>query len=823
MSVLIDYSSGAFAANQAQSVGTITAGTGTYNLAVASYDSVSFSVASQETTPNNIIFNDDGTSMYIMGSATDAIYQYTLSTAWDLSTASYASKSFSTSGETTPRDFTFNNDGTKIYYVGSGSDTVYQYSLSTAYDISTASTDNKSLSIASQAGTPTGVELKSDGTKLYISDGSTDAIYQYSLSTAFDVSTGSYDSVSFSFSSQGTNTQSIFFSPDGTSLFVCDTASSNDTVYKYSLSTAWDVSTLSYANESFSLAGQDDPFGVAFKSDGTKMYMVGVTNDTIYQYSTGTATSLDISSGTYFNYTPSANTTFTFSNAPASGTAAGFALAVTGRNGAAVYDIANASYDNVDFLTKASGNGPTGVFFKPDGTKFYISDRVSYVIRQYSLTTAWDITTATEGTTKSVSSQDTKAHEVFFKPDGTKMFVLGQNNNKVFEYDLSTAWDSSTASYNNVSFDITTQETLAHGLCFNPAGTKMFTCGNDGPAIYQYDLSTAWDASSASFTQSFSVTSQDTKPTGIFFTPDGTRMIISGNGGDNIYQYSLTSGFDISTASYDNVFISISGQMTGPQGLFFKSDGTKMYALGFNNRKLRQYTTGSTATATFSYPASVEWTSGTAPDGPAIGETDVLVFLTDDGGVSYQGFQAGDAMSVPPAKSSSPAFNEASELGTATQTITTFPQTNLSTTNSGLQDYTYATDFSTSSGDTGTIFELGGSTFGLNISLYNNLIEVQGSNTTNATGDFSSHIGETGTLYVSADYQNKIDVYWYSLNTMTLIVSTPTSGDYVGTDASGVAAVGGGYVYGTGRGNFSGTITEWRNWSNTYFDFSPFV
>ena len=284
MNVSIDYTGGVFKANRAKSIGTVTAGTGPYNLASASYDNVSFSVASQETVPNNIGFNDDGTSMYIIGSATDAIYQYTLSTAWDLSTASYASKSFSTTDDVVPRDFTFNNDGTKLYYVGSSSDNVYQYSLSTAYDISTASTDNKSLYVGTQASTPTGVELKSDGTKLYISDGNTDAIYQYSLSTAFDVSTGSYDSVSFSFSSQGTNTQSIFFSPDGTSLFVCDTA--NDAVYKYSLSTAWDVSTLSYANESFSLSGQDDPFGVAFKADGTKMYMVGITNDTVYQYST---------------------------------------------------------------------------------------------------------------------------------------------------------------------------------------------------------------------------------------------------------------------------------------------------------------------------------------------------------------------------------------------------------------------------------------------------------------------------------------------------------------------------------------------------------
>jgi len=50
------------------------------------------------------------------------------------------------------------------------------------------------------------------------------------------------------------------------------------------------------------------------------------------------------------------------------------------------------------------------------------------------------------------------------------------------------------------------------------------------------------------------------------------------------------------------------------------------------------------ATVALTYPASVKWPSGTAPDAPAINETDVLVFLTDDGGTSYQGFQAGGAM-----------------------------------------------------------------------------------------------------------------------------------------------------------------------------------
>ncbi len=59
MSVLIDYSSGAFEANKAQGVGTVTAGTGTYNLAVASYDSVSFSVAAKETIPADYEFYKD--------------------------------------------------------------------------------------------------------------------------------------------------------------------------------------------------------------------------------------------------------------------------------------------------------------------------------------------------------------------------------------------------------------------------------------------------------------------------------------------------------------------------------------------------------------------------------------------------------------------------------------------------------------------------------------------------------------------------------------------------------------------------------------------
>ena len=50
------------------------------------------------------------------------------------------------------------------------------------------------------------------------------------------------------------------------------------------------------------------------------------------------------------------------------------------------------------------------------------------------------------------------------------------------------------------------------------------------------------------------------------------------------------------------------------------------------------------ATVTVTWPASVDWAGGTAPDAPASGETDVYAFYTQDGGTTYYGFQAGDAM-----------------------------------------------------------------------------------------------------------------------------------------------------------------------------------
>jgi hypothetical protein len=308
-----------------EAVGTVVSGSVGFNLAGASYDSTLFSVAGQSTFPVSIVFNDTGTKLFLLqinGSA----YQYSLSTAWDISTSSYDSVSFDPTGQVpNPYALEFANSGSKMYiqdYYGP----VYEYTLSTAYDLSTASYSSNSYDPTEVFTQGYGVIINPDGTKFYALSATEDAVFQYSLSTAYNISTASYDSKTLSLATQDGTPYDITFNNDGKILFVMGNV--NDTVFQYNLSVAYDISTGSYSGISFSVASQEDnPVAVCFKPDGTKMYVVGFTNDTIYQYSTVLAAAqLDLSTGSVFEVTPTSDIQVTLTNPAASGTSSGATL-----------------------------------------------------------------------------------------------------------------------------------------------------------------------------------------------------------------------------------------------------------------------------------------------------------------------------------------------------------------------------------------------------------------------------------------------------------------------------------------------------------------
>ena len=254
-----------------------------YKISGASYTNKSFSVT-QDTNPWSISFNSTQSKMYVTGGNTAAIYQYSLSTAGDVSTASYDSVSFSVSSQdSNPNGMAFNNDGTKMFVLGNNTDTVYQYSLSSAFDMSSASYDSVSFSVASQETTPRSIRFNNDGTSMYVAGTVTDSVYQYTLTSAFDLSTASYASKTFSFTSETSDVRAVLFNGDGTKMFMLD--GTNDDLKQYSLSTAFDVSTASYDSVSFDVSSQDNnPLALHFNSDGTVFYYAGNNTDTIYQY-----------------------------------------------------------------------------------------------------------------------------------------------------------------------------------------------------------------------------------------------------------------------------------------------------------------------------------------------------------------------------------------------------------------------------------------------------------------------------------------------------------------------------------------------------------
>ena len=60
----------------------------TLDISTATY--VQNSIATEDLTPREVVFNNDGTKMYVVGDAGNDIGEYSLSTAFDISTAAYA-------------------------------------------------------------------------------------------------------------------------------------------------------------------------------------------------------------------------------------------------------------------------------------------------------------------------------------------------------------------------------------------------------------------------------------------------------------------------------------------------------------------------------------------------------------------------------------------------------------------------------------------------------------------------------------------------------------------------------------------------------------
>ena len=208
-------------------------------------------------------------------------------------------------------DLEFSSDGLKLFTVyGSGSniggadrDGIYRFDLTSAFDISTCTfantttdLDSADLQDGSLAGdrlgaTETikqkgnrsqGISFNDDGTKVFISHKATDAsgtgrILEYNLSTAYDVSTLTLNTnAGIQVGSGSNNYMTMTFGLDGKRIFVVD--HNGYTVTQITIGSSFDLSSTSTTDGTVNLhtltsSNVSQPRGIAFSTNGLKMFI----------------------------------------------------------------------------------------------------------------------------------------------------------------------------------------------------------------------------------------------------------------------------------------------------------------------------------------------------------------------------------------------------------------------------------------------------------------------------------------------------------------------------------------------------------------------
>ena len=270
-------------------------------------------------------------------------------------------------------------------------------------------------------------------------------------------------------------------------------------------------------------------------------------------------------------------------------------------------------------------NHVTGLFFHPDGTKLYAVSTGDFVegfthVSQYNLSIPFEISTLSfAGDDKKcrLTTSDTtrgpvgRIFDLKFSKDGTKLFVVrgangnNENDDRVFRFDLSSAYDLSTCSNQHQTDKLDaagddnmfngsnagdeaakTSNTRLQALDFNNDGTILYLLVNAYGAgmddrLLQYNLSSPYDISSMTIDTNEGIALTNTNNSmGMYISPDGKRFWAV-NHGNTVTQFSMSVPYSSSTATLDGEFalrnLGETANFDQPRGITFSANGLTMY------------------------------------------------------------------------------------------------------------------------------------------------------------------------------------------------------------------------------------------------------
>lgn len=502
-----------------------------------------------EDSAKGVMINSDGTKMYIV-LYTGVLYEYNLTTPWDVSSAVKTGFSIdlqTLSGLTWQGVWSavLGNNNSKIYIsVGATIDKLIEFSLTTPGDITTITyTANADLIMFYDFYiTPTGNK---------IIGATSSAFLAFDLLTPWDLTSIQAQSDYYAKLSGGNG---ITFNNDGTVAY--STIISPYRVITYNLSSPFLMSSAVLSNIIYDFSSNMITFGnFQFNGVGDILYMYDANLNDIVQFNlAGNINGFD-------------NIKITSTNPikPATITTASL-VTKSAISNTITQDVGESNFNGVESLimkgsyknlvhSSSIADKITSLDVLKTGDELIIND-----VNNTSKLTLGTITAGTAVSDKiteiseisSIAQQltlsDSSNRLIGMNPDGTKMFVL--YSSKIKEYDLSVAFNVTSAIFSK-SYSVS--RTISHAD-MSADGTKIYLLLIITKEIQQVNLSTPWDIGTA--TLGVKIVSATSGPRTIKFDTTGTKMIITGDTLPGyLYNYVLSTPWELSSASVFNTVL----------------------------------------------------------------------------------------------------------------------------------------------------------------------------------------------------------------------------------------------------------------------------
>jgi sugar lactone lactonase YvrE len=243
------------------------------------------------------------------------------------------------------------------------------------------------------------------------------------------------------------------------------------------------------------------------------------------------------------------------------------------------------------------------MFMSNTGNTLYVMGTTNTMISQYPLTSNWQIVTANNTNLSNnyfYYGDVATAGDLYVSPDGVNLYVVSSVNNRVTQYEMTTPYELSTLQSTSKEFYTGSFATTPNGLTFGANGSYMYVLNGGTDIIYQCNLATAWDITTAVPAAQFTSTAE-AAPLGISITANGSFIYIVGTTNDTATRIHLPTKWLISSAVSETTLVNPTGIAdTGMNGVWISPRSNYLAMVGQTNQSvyLAKLATAGTMAAT---------------------------------------------------------------------------------------------------------------------------------------------------------------------------------------------------------------------------------